>query len=66
MRRSTKSSRMVHSVYVLRCVDGTFYVGSAQDFEARVKAHTETPHTRSNAVPSTPLILKPLIPSSPR
>jgi putative endonuclease len=31
----------MHSVYVLRCADGTFYVGSAQDLDARVKAHND-------------------------
>jgi putative endonuclease len=32
---------MVHFVYILRCTDGTFYVGSAQDLDARVKAHND-------------------------
>lgn len=26
-------------VYLLRCADGSFYVGSTQNLEARVKAH---------------------------
>jgi predicted GIY-YIG superfamily endonuclease len=49
---STKSSRMVpracrgadnlmYHVYVLRCADGSFYVGSAQDLNSRVKDHNE-------------------------
>jgi putative endonuclease len=32
---------MVHFVCILRCADGTFYVGSARDVNARVKAHND-------------------------
>jgi predicted GIY-YIG superfamily endonuclease len=32
---------MAHHVYILRCVDGTFYVGSAQDLDERLKAHND-------------------------
>ena len=32
---------MAHHVYILRCVDGTLYVGSAQDLEERLKAHND-------------------------
>jgi predicted GIY-YIG superfamily endonuclease len=28
-------------VYILRCADGSFYVGSAQDLNARVKSHND-------------------------
>ena len=31
----------MHHVYILRCADDSFYVGSAQDFDARLKAHNE-------------------------
>ena len=27
-------------VYILRCADGSFYVGSTQNLDARLKAHT--------------------------
>jgi predicted GIY-YIG superfamily endonuclease len=30
---------MPHHVYILRCADGTLYVGSARDLDARLKAH---------------------------
>jgi len=29
----------MYYVYILRCADDSFYVGSAQDLDARVKAH---------------------------
>ncbi|MBI4487629.1 MAG: GIY-YIG nuclease family protein [Deltaproteobacteria bacterium] len=29
----------MHYVYILRCADDSFYVGSAQDLDARVKTH---------------------------
>jgi putative endonuclease len=32
---------MVHYVYVLRCADSSLYVGSAQDLDARLKAHND-------------------------
>ncbi len=28
-------------VYILRCADDSFYVGSARDLDARVKAHND-------------------------
>ena len=28
-----------HFVYILKCADGSFYVGSAQDLEDRLKRH---------------------------
>jgi predicted GIY-YIG superfamily endonuclease len=31
----------VFHVYILHCADGSFYVGSAQDLEARLKAHND-------------------------
>jgi len=31
----------MYYVYILRCADGSFYVGSAQDLDARLKAHNE-------------------------
>jgi predicted GIY-YIG superfamily endonuclease len=31
----------LHYVYILRCADNTFYVGSARDLDARVKAHND-------------------------
>ena len=31
----------MHSVYILRCADGSFYVGSAQNLDARLKAHND-------------------------
>ena len=31
----------MHYVYILRCADSSFYVGSAQDLDARLKAHNE-------------------------
>jgi putative endonuclease len=31
----------MHYVYILRCADGSFYVGSAQDLNDRVKAHND-------------------------
>ena len=37
-------------VYLLRCSDGSFYVGSSQDLEQRIKAHNDgkaTNYTRS-------------------
>jgi putative endonuclease len=30
---------MAHYVYILRCSDGSFYVGSAQNLAGRVKSH---------------------------
>ena len=30
---------MVHYVYILRCADGSFYVGSTDNLQARLKAH---------------------------
>ena len=32
---------MPHYVYILRCADGSLYVGSAQDLHVRLKAHNE-------------------------
>jgi putative endonuclease len=32
---------MSHYVYILRCADGSLYVGSAHDVDARLKAHNE-------------------------
>jgi predicted GIY-YIG superfamily endonuclease len=32
---------MVRYVYILRCADGSFYVGSAQNLAARLKAHND-------------------------
>ena len=32
---------MVYYVYILRCADGSFYVGSAQNVETRVKVHND-------------------------
>ena len=32
---------MVHYVYILRCADNSLYVGSAQDPDARLKAHND-------------------------
>ena len=29
----------MHYVYILRCVDDSFYVGSTQDLDSRVKTH---------------------------
>jgi putative endonuclease len=31
----------MHYVYILRCANDSFYVGSAQDLDARLKAHNE-------------------------
>ena len=31
----------MYYVYILRCADDSFYVGSAQDVDARVKAHND-------------------------
>src|SRR5262245_34923571 len=31
----------VYYAYILRCADGSFYVGSAQDLDSRVKAHND-------------------------
>ena len=31
----------LHYVYVLRCADDCFYVGSAQDLDSRVKARND-------------------------
>jgi predicted GIY-YIG superfamily endonuclease len=31
----------VYYIYILRCADDSFYVGSAQDLDARVKAHND-------------------------
>lgn len=30
-----------HYVYILQCADGSFYVGSTQDVDRRLKAHNE-------------------------
>ena len=38
--RESKGSTM-HSVYVVRCSDGTLYVGHTEDPESRVKAHND-------------------------
>lgn len=41
---------MTHYVYILRCSDDSFYVGSSHDIEQRVKAHNDgkaTSFTRS-------------------
>jgi putative endonuclease len=32
---------MAHYVYILRCSDGSFYVGSAQNLAGRVKSHND-------------------------
>jgi len=32
---------MSYYVYILRCLDGSFYVGSSQDLEEREKAHND-------------------------
>ncbi len=32
---------MAHYVYILRCSDDSFYVGSAQNLAARVKSHND-------------------------
>ncbi len=32
---------MIHYVYILLCSDGTYYVGSTQELEARVKLHNQ-------------------------
>lgn len=31
----------MHFVYILRCADDSFYVGSTQDLDSRVKAHND-------------------------
>jgi len=31
----------MYYVYILRCADDSFYVGSAQDLDARLKTHNE-------------------------
>ncbi len=31
----------IYYVYILRCADGSFYVGSARDLDERVKAHND-------------------------
>jgi len=31
----------VYYVYILRCTDDSFYVGSAQNLDSRVKAHND-------------------------
>ena len=31
----------MYYVYIVRCADGSFYVGSAQDLDARLKAHND-------------------------
>jgi putative endonuclease len=31
----------MYYVYILRCADDSFYVGSAQDLNSRVKAHND-------------------------
>lgn len=32
---------MAHQVYILRCSDNSFYVGSSADVDARVKVHNQ-------------------------
>jgi putative endonuclease len=32
---------MGHYLYILRCVDGTLYVGSTRDLDERLKAHND-------------------------
>ena len=32
----------MHYIYILRCADDSYYVGSAQDLDSRVKAHNES------------------------
>jgi putative endonuclease len=32
----------MHYVYILRCADDSFYVGSGQDLDSRVKAHNDS------------------------
>jgi putative endonuclease len=32
---------VAHYVYILRCVDGTLYVGSARDLDERLKARND-------------------------
>lgn len=32
---------MDYLVYILECADGTFYIGSTNDIEKRVRAHNE-------------------------
>jgi putative endonuclease len=36
-----ESNRAIYYVYILRCADDGFYVGSAQDVDARLQAHNE-------------------------
>lgn len=31
----------MHYVYILRCVDDSFYVGSTQDLDSRVQLHND-------------------------
>lgn len=40
-RASRGAADSIHYVYILRCLDDSFYVGSAQNLDARVKAHNE-------------------------
>lgn len=40
----------MHFVYILQCSDGSFYVGSTNDVQARLEAHTRgqaSSHTRT-------------------
>ena len=36
-------------VYILRCADGTYYVGSTSDLDARVRAHNDARGPRFTA-----------------
>jgi predicted GIY-YIG superfamily endonuclease len=40
----------MHDVYILRCNDGTFYVGSTDNLEARIKTHNDGRGARYTAV----------------
>ncbi|MGB7952183.1 MAG: GIY-YIG nuclease family protein [Candidatus Binatia bacterium] len=45
----------MHYVYILRCANDSFYVGSAQDLNSRVKAHNDgrgAPSQIPNTVPN--------------
>ena len=51
----------VYYAYILRCADDSFYVGSAQDLDSRVKAHNDgrgAPLTRLSTVLSVWFITK--------
>ncbi len=49
---------MFYYVYILECVDGSFYVGCTNDLEKRLKQHNESKYGAHYTKIRRPVILK--------